>query len=140
MCVSRYISRSGLDGIEASLLPVRRSEVLRRRTTGHRSWQQFNYRDVDESRRKFRDTHWDSKDPEELIEKLQEYARSGTYESAPKRHQKRSGQDETDKITADESDAQKDTDMSDAFTSLHDDSSSDLGSGWCSEEYAPDSE
>lgn len=119
MCVSRYISRNGLDGIEASLLPVRRSEVLRRRTAGQLSWQHFNYRDVDESRRKFRDTHWDSKDSEELIEKLQEYARFGTYESAPKHHQKRS-------------------DMSDAFTSLHDDSSSDLGPGWGSEEYAPD--
>lgn len=134
MCVSRYIRRNGLDGIEASLLPVRRSEVLRRRASGRLSWQEFNHRDVGESRRQFRDTHWDSKDPEELIEKLQDYA----YESAPKRHQKRSGQDEADKITADESDAQKDTDMSDAFTPLHDDSSSDLGSGWGPEEYAPD--
>lgn len=113
---------------------MRRSEVLRRRASGRLSWQEFNHRDVGESRRQFRDTHWDSKDPEELIEKLQDYA----YESAPKRHQKRSGQDEADKITADESDAQKDTDMSDAFTPLHDDSSSDLGSGWGPEEYAPD--
>lgn len=113
---------------------MRRSEVLRRRASGRLSWQEFNHRDVGESRRQFRDTHWDSKDPEELIEKLQDYA----YESAPKRHQKRSGQDEADKITADESDAQKDTDMSDAFTPLHDDISSDLGSGWGPEEYAPD--
>lgn len=68
MCVSRHARANGLQGIDASLLPVRRSEVLRRKNAGSLPWTQFDFRNVDESRRQFRDTHWECADGAELID------------------------------------------------------------------------
>lgn len=146
MCVARHARANGLQGLDASLLPVRRSEVLRRRNAGQLPWTQFDHRNVNESRRQFRDTHWECDDEAELIERLQDYARTGKYQSASQRRQRRTAQDEAreehhgNDIAMDEEDAS--ADESGGEDDDHDSGSStdgDVGPGLGGEEeYPPD--
>lgn len=94
MCVSRHIRANGVGGIDASVLPVRRSEVLRRVRASRLSWRQFDHGNVIESRTQFRDPHWECDSPAQLIERLENYARVGTYQSASQRRRGRPEQDD----------------------------------------------
>lgn len=87
MCVSRHIRANGLDGLDASLLPVRRSETQRREERRELSWTTFNHDHVDASRYRLRDTYWECDSADQLMEKLESYAVTGTYQSPLQRRQ-----------------------------------------------------
>lgn len=145
MCVSRHIRANGLGGLDASMLPVRRSEVHRREARRELPWTQFDHKDVAASRNRFRDTHWEFDSADQLMKKLDDYAIIGTYQTQAQRRQARNEQDEaraereqdegTDweeeeqgvagsdagNASAEEGIAQGDAGMTDASTLLHSD-------------------
>ncbi|KAI7780515.1 hypothetical protein LA080_016029 [Diaporthe eres] len=94
MCVARHIRANGLDGINACQLPVRRAEVDRRARSNELSWQQFSHRDLAVSCARFRDLHWLCDTQEQLVEKLEAYARVGLYRQRLQRLQGRQAREE----------------------------------------------